>query len=52
MGSLDVIANMALVALALRLISDGEKEQFLALMLIPRYLYSFTFSTIVLLILN
>ena len=52
MGSFEVIANIALVAFALKLKRDGEKEQFLALTFMPRYLYSFTFSTTFWLILN
>ena len=51
-GNLEVIAYMARDAFALRFRRDGEKEQFLAFMLIPRYLYSLTFSTLLLLILN
>ena len=51
-GSLEVIANIALVAFALRLTRDGEKEQFFAFMLIPKYLYSLAFSTLLSLILK
>ena len=43
-GNLEVMAYNALVALELKLTKDGPKEQFLELMLMPKYLYSLTFS--------
>ena len=38
MGSFEVIANIALVAFALKFKRDGEKEQFLALIFIRGFL--------------